>query len=417
MSTSPARDPRFAHDGFAEEGASRRVADLGSIAFMPLFSEGEMVGGLYVDLRSDAGYFHQPELDFLVAYATTAAMAVQQMRLEAVRNENLRLKRQLASRDGFEGIITQSRRMLDILDLIERLRGSSATILLQGETGTGKELLARAIHAVSARREEPLVTVNCAALSRDVLESELFGHLKGSFTDAKRDKIGLFEKADGGTIFLDEIDKTSPEFQERLLRVVDQGEIKPVGSSRVRRIDVRILCATNRPLKQLVDEGAFLKDLYYRLRVIAIDIPPLRERKEDIPLLVDHFLDHFCRENGKSLVGFSHGAMNTLVAHSWPGNVRDLRHEVERAVAMARDGARIDAEDLSPDIRESESGAPTEVSLRVGQSLQELVEGIERDVVCRALRKTDGNRSHAAKLLGISRRGLLNKIARYEIDL
>ncbi|NNE44476.1 MAG: sigma 54-interacting transcriptional regulator, partial [Gemmatimonadetes bacterium] len=408
VSTSPSRDPRFA-------GRDLPMLDgLGSVAFMPLISDEGILGGLYVDLCSEAGYFHQPELDFLVAFATTATMAVQEMRLEAARVENLRLRRQLTSRSGFEGIITQSRRMLEIIELIERLGDSRATILLQGETGTGKELLARATHACSDRRDAELVTVNCAALSRDVLESELFGHVQGAFTDAKNDKIGLFEQADGGTIFLDEIDKTSPDFQERLLRTVDQGEIKPVGSTDVRRVDVRILCATNRPLKDMVDEGLFLKDLYYRLRVISIDLPPLRERKEDVPLLVDYFLEQFSRATSKTVAGFSHDAMNRLVAHSWPGNVRDLRHEVERAFTMVDEGARIDAEDLSPELQDD---AAPKRAMKPNQSLAEYVEEIERDLVTRALQKTEGNRSRAAKLLGISRRGLLNKIGRYRIDL
>jgi Nif-specific regulatory protein len=409
VSTSPARDPRFANV------SGPNLAEFGSVLFMPLFSEEELLGGLYVARRANAGYLHQPELDFVAAFATTAAMAVQEMRLESIRSENQRLRRQLASRAGFEGIITQSRKMLEIVELVERLKNSKATVLLQGETGTGKELLARAIHAVSMRRERPLVTVNCAALARDVLESELFGHVRGAFTDAKQDKIGLFEKADGATIFLDEIDKTTREFQERLLRVVDEGEIKPVGSSQVRKIDVRILCAANQPLKDMVDAGAFLKDLYYRLRVISIDLPPLRERKEDVPLLAEHFLEHFAAVSGKKTAGFTHEAMNRLVAHSWPGNVRDLQHEVERAVAMVEDARMIDVENLAPELQ----GFPRARAVALGsdESLQDLVERIERDLVTHALTKTKGNRSHAAKLLGISRRGLLNKIARYEIDL
>jgi transcriptional regulator with GAF, ATPase, and Fis domain/Tfp pilus assembly protein PilF len=409
VSTSPARDPRF-------NGASRTVlAKLGSVLFIPLFSEEELLGGLYADRCAEAGYIRQPEIDFFVAFATAAAMSVQDMRLEAVRLENARLRRELAGRNGFHGIITQNRRMLEILDLIERLRLSSTTVLLQGETGTGKELLAEALHQSSSRRTKQLVTINCAAISRDVLESELFGHVRGAFTDAKTDKVGLFERADGGTIFLDEIDKTSREFQERLLRVVDQGEIKPVGANQVKRIDVRILCASNRPLREEVEGGRFLKDLYYRLRVISIDLPPLRDRKEDVPLLVDHFLRHFAEKSSKKIAGVAPEAMTHLIAHSWPGNVRDLRHEIERAVAMSDDGALIRPEHLSPEIRPTRS-VP---SLLLGgeQSLPGFMEEIERDLVVNALEKTAGNRSHAAKLLGISRRGLLNKIARYAINL
>jgi transcriptional regulator with GAF, ATPase, and Fis domain len=408
VSTSPGRDPRFAR--FDTEDPRR----LGSVAFMPLFSEDDLLGGLYVDLAANSGYFHQADLDFLVAFATTAAMAVQEMRLDAVRHENLQLRRKLARRAGFAGIITQNRRMLDILDVIERIKDSHTTVLIQGETGTGKELFARAIHEVSSRGNRDLVTVNCAALSRDVLESELFGHVRGAFTDAKSDKIGLLEKADGGTLFLDEIDKTSVVFQERLLRTVDQGEIKPVGSSQVRKIDVRILCASNRPLKDLVDQGRFLKDLYYRLRVISLEIPPLRERKEDVPLLVEHFLEQFTRDGARRVRGMSPEAMSLLVAHDWPGNVRDLRHEVERAVALVDDDAQIGPEDLSSDLQ----GKPPVAEIPLGrQKLSEYVEQIERALVERALRETSGNRSHAAKLLGISRRGLLNKISRYAIDL
>lgn len=409
VSTRPSRDPRFVDSDRA------RLERLGSVVFMPLFSERELLGGLYVDLRADAGYFRQPALDFLVAFAATATAAVQRMRLEAMRHENRELRRRLDSRSGFDGIVTQSRRMLEILDLVDRVSESRATVLLEGETGTGKELFARALHDGSSRRERPFVAVNCAALSRDVLESELFGHLKGAFTDASRDKIGLFERANGGTILLDEIDKTSRDFQERLLRVVDLGEIKPVGSTQVRRIDVRIVCAANQPLKVLVEEGRFLPDLYYRLRVIRIELPPLRERPEDVPLLVEHFLDEFRGSSGKTIDGFTPEAMARLVAYPWPGNVRDLRHEVERAVALAAETGEMDVGSLSPEIQ---GAAPKAVAALAGnESLQDRVEGIERELVVQALRRTAGNRSHAAKLLGLSRRGLLNKIARYSIDL
>lgn len=409
VSTRPARDPRL-------EGSSLGdLEKLGSVVFMPLFSERELLGGLYVDVRASAGYFRQPALDFLVAFAATATTAVQRMRLEAMRHENRELRRRLGKRPGSDGIVTQSRRMLEILDVVERVSDSRATVLLEGETGTGKELFARALHEGSPRRERPFVALNCAALSRDVLESELFGHVKGAFTDASRDRIGLFERANGGTILLDEIDKTSRDFQERLLRVVDQGEIMPVGSTQVRRIDVRIVCASNQPLKGLVDAGRFLADLYYRLRVIRIELPPLRERPEDIPLLVEHFLEEFRALTGKAVAGFTPDAMARLVAYPWPGNVRDLRHEVERAVTMATSNGDIDASALSPELQAPAAGPST--ALGGNESLQDRVETIERDLVEQALRRTGGNRSHAAKLLGLSRRGLLNKIARYAIDL
>lgn len=409
VSTAPSRDPRF--EGSVRSGLAR----LGSILFMPLFSDDELIGGLYVDRRVEAGFFKQPEIDFFFAFASAAGMAVQETRIEAIRLENQRLRRELSTRSGFHGIYTQNRRMLEIVDLIERLRESKSTVLIQGETGTGKELVARALHAVSSRGGSPLVAINCAAISRDVLESELFGHVRGAFTDAKSDKVGIFEKANGGTIFLDEIDKTTREFQERLLRVVDQGEIKPVGSNDVRRIDVRILCASNRSLREEVEANRFSADLYYRLRVISIELPPLRDRKEDIPILVDRFLKVFSEKTGKFVSSISPEAQILVMAHSWPGNIRDLRHEVERAVTMVDNGEVLRPEHLSAELRGS--AKPTTPILGGKESLQEMVGGMEREMVVTALQKTSGNRSQAARLLGISRRGLLNKIARYAIDL
>jgi transcriptional regulator with GAF, ATPase, and Fis domain len=279
--------------------------EAGPILAAPLVAEGRVAGALVVAHRARAGQFAPEAFPFLVALSTVASSISSDLRGEEMRRENILLRQKLGLEGGFESFITQNARMLEIIDTLKRAAGGSTTVLLQGETGTGKELLARALHQHGlAQRSGRFVTVCCSELSQGLLESELFGHIKGSFTGAAEEKKGLFQVADGGTVFIDQIDKTNRDFQELLLRVVDKREIKPVGSNESRVVDVRIICASNTELKRAVEEGRFLKDLYYRLRVIALVIPPLRARSEDIPLLAEHFLRLASRRFRLTLRGF-----------------------------------------------------------------------------------------------------------------
>jgi transcriptional regulator with PAS, ATPase and Fis domain len=285
------------------------------------------------------------------------------------------------------------------------------TVLLEGETGTGKEMLARAIHLSGERRSRPFVTIDCSALSTEIVESELFGHVKGAFTDARADRTGLFEAAEGGTVFLDEIDKTSRKFQERLLQVVDKREFKPVGSTVSKKADFRLVCATNKDLAREIESERFLEDLYYRLKVISLKLPPLRERRDDIPLLAEHFLEKYAGEMDKAVAGFAPTAMDLLVSYSWPGNVRQLEHEVERAVTFVEDGEVITPALFSDELRSWGSI----VASSGGRGLSQAIEQIERQMIRDALKRFNGNKSKVARDLGLSRRGLLNKINRYRI--
>ena len=308
-------------------------------------------------------------------------------------------------------IITQDSRMLSILSLVNKIANSDLTVLLQGETGTGKRLVAHAIHRSSERRDAPFVTVDCAALPDSLLESELFGHCKGAFTGATQDRTGLFEEADGGTIFLDEIDKAGPAVQRRFLHLLDTGEVRPVGATGYRRLDVRVVCATSIPdLSEEVAAGRFIKDLYYRLNDIAIQIPALRERTDDIGLLAECFLERFCLETGRDVRGVAPDFFEALAAHSWPGNVRELEKAIRRAVTLADDGEVLTARTLPKEILASSGSAAR------GGNLKDRLEDVERDLLREALERNRWNKSRAAAELGLSRKGLKGKIERFALD-
>jgi two-component system response regulator AtoC len=320
--------------------------------------------------------------------------------------ENRRLREQLAASGATPEIIGNCAATQDVLRQIRQVARTDATVLILGESGTGKELIARAIHRLSDRREGPFITVNLGALPDTLLESELFGHEQGAFTDARRQKIGRFEMAHGGTIFLDEITECSPKSQIDLLRVLEERELRRLGGERIIPIDVRVVSATNKDMEELIRGGTFREDLYYRLNVVPIRVPPLRQRREDIPLLVDHFLAHFSDRHRRSAKRVSAEAIRVLMASNWPGNIRQLRNLVERLVVTVDDEV-IHAEDLPPELRQTPPGTAC--------TLAEAVEEAERHAILRALAQCDFHRERTARLLDISVRSLHYKMSRLGI--
>jgi Nif-specific regulatory protein len=327
--------------------------------------------------------------------------------------ENRDLKEQLREKFKVDFIVSASRQMEEALNLVGRVSRSSATILILGESGTGKELIARAIHYSSPRADKPFVKVNCAALPENLLESELFGHEKGAFTGAVARRIGRFELADQGSIFLDEIGDLSPSLQMKLLRVLQEKEFERVGSNQTIRSDVRVIAATNRNLEEAIRKGTFREDLYYRLNVVTISLPPLRERKEDIPLLVEHFLEKHNRENKKNVTSLSKEVRDLLRHYDYPGNVRELENIVERAVVLCR-GDTLTTQDLPLNLREGKAEAVLERD-RGTQSLPDTLEEIERQLIVKALERNGGVQTKAAEEMGISERVLRYKMKKYSL--
>jgi Nif-specific regulatory protein len=397
----------------------RRISESGeevrSELIIPLIYEDQAVGVLDVGSTRPA-QFSEEDLAFLKTLGIQVAIGVAKVRLreaaDHLHQENLELRRAVEGKYTFGEIVGRGPAMARVLQLVEKVIPSNSTVLIEGETGTGKELLARAIHYNGPRRDRRFLAQNCAALSETLLESELFGHRKGAFTGAISDKKGLFELADGGTVFLDEVGDMSVTMQAKILRVLQEGEIRRVGAAESQKVDFRLIAATNKDLDAEVGGGRFRQDLYFRLRVFPIRVPPLRERREDIPALAQHFLNRFARELGKDIASINAPALDLLAAYPFPGNVRELENELERAANLVEPGGCIAPDMLSDRIWGVSPGVGLEE--REGR-LKEAVETLEQGLIQEALTRHAGNVSEAARALGISRQWLIKKMARYKM--
>ena len=414
-------DGRFYPDVDRHTGLTTR-----SLVAAPLATTHGTVGVIEVVNRQGGGAFTEADLALLSALAASVAVAIENARLWAqmtaaaqrLRAQVGALRRDLAHRDRFDGMIGTGPGMAEVFGLMESAAGSPIAVLVEGETGTGKELVARGIHRASARASEPFVAVNCAALPETLLESELFGHRRGAFTGATQDQRGLFEAASGGTIFLDEIGDMPMTMQAKLLRVLQEGEVLPVGERQARKVDVRVISATNHDLTAEVGRRAFRDDLYYRLGAFPIRLPALRERREDIPLLADRFLAAAAERHRRQIPGIDPAALDLLVRFDWPGNVRELQNEIERAVALAPDGRAIAAAQLSAKLGAARSpgaeppvtGPPPSASL---SQLREARTAFEVQFITKVLTEQGGNVTQAARALGISRVALQKKMKEY----
>ncbi|MCB0218920.1 MAG: sigma-54-dependent Fis family transcriptional regulator [Chrysiogenetes bacterium] len=357
-----------------------------------------------------------------------------------LQRENVQLRAEVAGRYSFEGVVGNSPALREVLGLLKKVLHTDTGVLILGETGVGKEVMARALHYAGHRKDKPFVAQNCAALPETLLVSELFGHVKGSFTGAIRDKKGLFEQADGGTIFLDEIGETSPTFQQQLLRTLQEGIVWPIGSEKPTEVDVRVVAATNRDLSAEVASGNFREDLFYRLNIFPIEVPPLRARIDDIPMLAQHFLERFAGRMNRQVPAISREAMDLLQAYHWPGNVRQLENEIERALVLTEPGRALESAALSDKLRGGAAApstgisAPTPVNesaagpddarallarhtVEEGTAIKEAVEQLEQLVLKEAIAACEGNKAAIARALGLSRMGLDKKLARYGIEV
>jgi Nif-specific regulatory protein len=406
--------------------------DTQSMIATPLINKDKTIGVLEV-LNKKGGDFDNDDLTFATTLAPIIAMALDNARMygelaeankkledinkaqdeliQVTRVENIALRKEIEKRYRFDEIIGNSSPMCHVLQLCETVIDTDITVLVEGETGTGKELIARCIHYNSRRKDKPFVTQNCGGTPETLLTSELFGHKRGAFTGAVEDKKGLFEIAHDGTIFLDEVGEMSPAMQTSLLRVLQDGEIRPLGSNRNRKVNTRVISATHRHLAEDVAQGRFREDLFYRLNVFTIDVPPLRERSGDVSLLAQHFLAKHSKKMDKKISRISPAALKLLEDYQFPGNVRELENEIERAIALAKSGGEIEPLHLSENIASKSIQAGLDV--KVKGSLKKMVESLEISVLEQLLEKHEGNRTRIAKELGMSRYGLSKKLQRY----
>lgn len=399
------REPKFYIDAQTAfpKADSVMLKEIKSIACAPLICRGNLIGGIYVDTRTERALFNEETLQFLIAFANIAALAIENAKLyQSLLRENIELKTVLKEWHEFPEIISRSEKMKRVYELMNQVIPTDVTVFINGETGTGKELVARAIHYNGYRKNKSFVTINCSAIPQELLESELFGYRKGSFTGATTDRKGLFESTHGGTIFLDEISDLPLALQPKILRVLQDGEIRRLGDTKNSYIDVRVISATHRNLIELVKVEKFREDLYYRLNVVSIELPPLRERKEDIPLLINHFIKKYSRKLGKEVNGITKEALNRLAEYNWPGNIRELENVIECALVLCK-GASLKEEDLNIKVI-------TETELNRGKTLAE----IEKNEILKSLKRFSGNRTKTAESLGISLRTLQYKLSQYK---
>ncbi len=400
-------------DGFE---VTKRIKADAAMRYIPvvLVTANDSSEALIAGLENGADDYVRRPFDSGELMARLAAVMRTRRLYEELQRSN-RVTAELRSRESeracFANIIGASQIMRDLFALLDKVRDSDVPVLITGESGTGKELIASALHYHSPRKNKPFVIQNCSAFNDNLLESELFGHVRGAFTGAVRDKQGLFEVADGGTFFLDELGEMSPALQVKLLRVLQDGTFMPVGATKTKKVDVRIIAATNRDLKQMVAAGTFREDLYYRLNVISVRIPPLRERRVDIPLLAAHFLKVIAERSKSPVKALSVDALRVLSDYHWPGNIRELENEIERLVLMAGSSSVIDADLISAHLRERP--LPPAQGRRLEGNLKDAIENVERNMIQSALERAKGNRSEAAKELGISRSNLIAKVKSY----
>ena len=329
----------------------------------------------------------------------------------SLQNEVEQLRQQVHSHFGFENIIGQSARMREIFELVTHVSDLAVNVLIVGESGTGKEMIARAIHQNGARAAKPFIPINCAAIPETLLESELFGYVRGAFTDARKDRRGLFQAANGGVLFLDEISEIPLSLQAKLLRVIEDKEVRPLGANHSEKVDARLVSACNRDPERLVQEGRFRQDLYYRLNVIRIDLPPLRERAEDIPILIEHFMHKFSGQIQRKLDGIEPEALHALTNYHWPGNIRELEHAIERAVLLGKD-ARLGLQDFPPAlVARNDNMLPLVNAVAKSFTLKDL----EREYVMRVMETASGNKTEAARILGVDRTTLYRKLEEYKV--
>jgi Nif-specific regulatory protein len=405
------KDSRFVHKTGARNFAKRKPT---AFFCVPIKLEGKTIGALSVDRQTEATNDFTSHIRLLNIISTMIAQAVKLNNLveserRQLRDENIRLRQELKKRFNIQNMVGQSNAMQQVYQLIEQVADSNATVLIRGESGTGKDLVAHAIHYNSPRAEKPFIKVNCTALPETLLESELFGHEKGAFTGAIERKIGRFERAHGGTIFLDEIGDFPVNLQVKLLRVIQFKEFERLGGIETIKTNVRIIVATNKNLEQQIKEGIFREDLYYRVNVFPIYLPPLRERKDDIMQLADHFLEKYAAENKKNINRISTPAIEMLTSYHWPGNIRELENCIERAVLLCDDEV-IRSEHLPPSLQMIKKTQQV-----AGQSLVEIIANKEKELIVDALKKSGGQQRKAAKELGLTERILGYKIKRYGI--